>query len=198
MTRGDSSTRETILNAAWELFAALGYDGTGGEMIADAAGVPAAEIGAIFGNKLGLYREILKRAHDQDMILVQEMAANYTRDRDGLHFLVDRYLDYCCENPRVVALWMQRKMRDAADLDEVEREYASAPLAGVGRMVGDLFRPGLDAELTSWMIIWFIQIFVHSGIPDEHGRRVGCEDTQQLRRFRRQVHEVVDALLADA
>src|SRR5258708_2273586 len=59
-------TREAILAAADALFAEHGFDGTRVDSIAALAGHNKTLIFRYFGNKLGLYAEVLKRA-DQEM-----------------------------------------------------------------------------------------------------------------------------------
>lgn len=57
--RGAESTRDALMNAATELFAARGFDGTKVDQIADTAGANKALISYHFGGKQGLYNEIL-------------------------------------------------------------------------------------------------------------------------------------------
>lgn len=57
--RGAEATREALLDAATELFAARGFDGTRVDQIADQAGVNKALISYHFGGKRGLYNDIL-------------------------------------------------------------------------------------------------------------------------------------------
>src|SRR5438067_12849186 len=59
-------TRETILNAAEAVFAEHGFDGTSVDAIAAEAGYNKSLIFQYFGNKLGLYTQVLKRA-DREM-----------------------------------------------------------------------------------------------------------------------------------
>jgi AcrR family transcriptional regulator len=193
----DTIQREEITRAAWDLFAALGYDGTTMEMIADAAGVPAARVREEFGGKLEIFQLILERAHAADAQVLRELGKGYTGGPEGLHSFVDRYLDHCCDSPKITALWMQRKMLDAVDLRDVDRKFSYPPVARIVSGVGDIYKPGLDPELVAWMLIWYIQTFAYSGIPVPDGQRLGCDDREELARFRRQLHLVIDALLAD-
>lgn len=57
--RNTEATREALMNAATELFARRGYDGTRVDQIAERAGVNKAMISYHFGGKKGLYNEIL-------------------------------------------------------------------------------------------------------------------------------------------
>src|SRR6266699_2033761 len=59
-------TREAIVNAAEAVFAEHGFDGTSMDAIARASGYNKSLLFQYFGDKLGLYTQILKRA-DKEM-----------------------------------------------------------------------------------------------------------------------------------
>ncbi len=50
----------------------------------------------------------------------------------------------------------------------------------------------MDTELMIWTMMVIIQSFTRSGIPDEHGRRLGPTDPRATRRFRGHVHALLD------
>lgn len=60
-----TSTRSTILNAAGQVFAELGYAGATNRAISDRAGTNTAAIAYYFGGKDGLYEAVLIEAHQQ-------------------------------------------------------------------------------------------------------------------------------------
>ncbi len=60
------ATREAILAAAEASFAEHGFDGARIDSIAEASGYNKALIFRYFGDKLGLYTEVLKRS-DQEL-----------------------------------------------------------------------------------------------------------------------------------
>ena len=75
-----SATRDRLLNAAAPIFAAKGYRAASTREICLAAGVNAASIHYHFGDKAGLYREVL-------VAPVRGMAANATHfNQPGLSF----------------------------------------------------------------------------------------------------------------
>lgn len=63
--REPSVAREAILNAAEEIFARDGFDGARVDAIADGSGYNKALIFHYFGDKLGLYREIVCMRRDE-------------------------------------------------------------------------------------------------------------------------------------
>ena len=65
--------REAILNAAEEIFARDGFDGARVDAIAEASGYNKALIFHYFGDKLGLYREIVCMQRDESEFQRTEM-----------------------------------------------------------------------------------------------------------------------------
>ncbi len=65
--------REAILNAAEEIFARDGFDGARVDAIAEAAGYNKALIFHYFGDKLGLYREVVCMQRDESEFQRTEM-----------------------------------------------------------------------------------------------------------------------------
>lgn len=86
---GDSGTRDAILGAARELFAAKGYQGASLRAIAAAAGVDPALIRHFYGDKDGLFAATLEFAIDVGPRLHEVLEG----DRDGLgRRFADMYL----------------------------------------------------------------------------------------------------------
>ena len=77
---GDSGTRDDILRAARDLFAARGYDGASLRAIAAQAGVDPALIRHFFGDKDGLFAATL----DFSMDARRRLRGVLEGDRDGL------------------------------------------------------------------------------------------------------------------
>ncbi|MCD0450265.1 TetR/AcrR family transcriptional regulator [Actinocorallia sp. API 0066] len=195
MTEPASETGQRLLASALGLFAELGYDQTTSQMIADGAGLPVGAVRAEFGGKRELYLSVIKHVHEEEQRLLEHMMAEYTHDAAGIHRLVDQYLDHFVDHPRSAALWMQRRMYDAADLREIEINYSYPQIAAVSELTGDLVRPGVDMELVIWTLVWTVQTFVYGGIPDERGGRSTASDPRAVNRFRRHLHSSIDPLL---
>ncbi|GLW06600.1 hypothetical protein Misp01_17300 [Microtetraspora sp. NBRC 13810] len=208
MTCADGRQAETILRVATRLFAALGYDGTSTSQIAEAAGLDLATVNRAVGGKRELYLAVMDRAHHAERAAIAAAIAEFTgpgRDAPGsasavVHGTLDRYLDFCAENPDVAALWIHRWLADAADLTELEGRYAKPLIA----MVLDAMAPALaggdidekvDLPYALRSVVWCVQGFATAGMLDEQGRRLGFSDPRTLRRFRAHLHGMVHRIL---
>jgi TetR/AcrR family transcriptional regulator len=111
------STRETILSAAETLFAERGFDGTSVDAIASQAGYNKSLIFQYFGDKLGLYSQVLKRSDQELGTLMERTFAPMTlrladesvvlqaeEFRAFLVTTVQDIFDYLLEHPRLVRI----------------------------------------------------------------------------------------------
>ena len=124
--RGDSA-REAILAAAERVFARAGFSGTTTAAIAEAAGLPKANVHYHFGSKHGLYREVLARTlHDWLVPL------------DGLVPEAD---------PRAALEdYIRAKMAMSAERPDASRVFANELLHGAP-VLGDLMRTELRSAV---------------------------------------------------
>lgn len=112
-------TREAILNAAETIFAEHGFDGARVDAIARLAGYNKSLIFQYFGDKLGLYVEVIRRA-DQEMSAIQNRLLDSLRAdaasisdpgrlKDVLAIIVGTLFDYLVEHPRLIRMlsWEQ-------------------------------------------------------------------------------------------
>lgn len=112
--RRGETTREAILTAAEVVFAEHGFDGARIDTIANVSGYNKNLIFRYFGDKLGLYTQVLKRA-DREMgellarvfapLLEDETAASQARQfRAFLETMLQTLFDYLLEHPRFVRM----------------------------------------------------------------------------------------------
>lgn len=197
MTLGDNTAdaSERILRTATGLFAALGYDGTSAQLIAEAAGVDIATLGRLVGSKRDLYLTVMQRAYETEHQALEAAVAEFTPDVAGLRLLVDRFLDTCVSHPEVPALWMHRWLSDAADMAQLEDLYVKPMFSMVARAVRTAARPGTDVEYSVLSVIWCVHGFIQSGVYDERGHRHGPESAKALARFRAHLHRQLERTL---
>jgi TetR/AcrR family transcriptional regulator len=107
-------TREAILNAAEEVFAEHGFDGARIDAIAAAAGYNKSLIFQYFGDKLGLYAAVVRRADEQTRVLQnrafmelggENLALNPEQIRELLRDYTGWYFDYLVEHPQVMRIF---------------------------------------------------------------------------------------------
>ena len=129
--------REAILNAAEEVFAEHGFDGARIDAIAAAAGYNKSLIFQYFGDKLGLYAQVVRRA-DAEMselqaqmmaLLVEDNAAvDANKFRALLRTFMNVYFDYLVKHPRFarILVWemaegwqTMSKIFSQRDMDDV-------------------------------------------------------------------------------
>ncbi len=148
-------TCEAILDAAEEIFAENGFDGARIDAIAAKAGYNKSLIFHYFGDKLGLYAEVLKRA-DKDTRELQERVLiplleneSIASDAQGFRALLETTVtvlfDYLVDHPRLVhiILWEQAEgwqtyakiaaQFDTEDVEQFEKLFHTAREAGLLR-----------------------------------------------------------------
>lgn len=152
-------TRETILDAAQALFAEHGYDGASMDAIARSSGYNKSLLFQYFGDKAGLYAQVLKRADREMAVLTgrvfapwladEALAGDAARFREFLRGACAAFFDYMVAHPQVMRLfnWEQAggwqafsqvaSQFEPQDLARFETLFSQARAAG-------LLRPGLD------------------------------------------------------
>jgi TetR/AcrR family transcriptional regulator len=111
--RGEQ-TREAILTAAEAVFAEHGFDGARIDVIAETSGYNKTLIFRYFGDKLGLYAEVLKRIDQQASELQarlmgplfedETIASDAQRFRAFFKTAIGAFFDYMVEHPRVMRI----------------------------------------------------------------------------------------------
>jgi len=114
-THDAQRARDAILDAAEEVFAEHGFDGARIDAIAAAAGYNKSLIFQYFGDKLGLYAEMVRRV-DQDtneiqskivaVVLEDETFLQADRFKDLLQKFMVGYFDYLVKHPRITRIFM--------------------------------------------------------------------------------------------
>lgn len=147
--------REAILNAAEAVFAEHGFDGARIDVIAKASGYNSSLLFHYFGDKLGLYVEVVKRA-DREMTELQvrvlaplledeTIVSNVHAFKALLEIIVTALFDYLMAHPRFMRmlLWEQAEgwqtfsrtvsQFDTEDADQFEALFRKARSAGLLR-----------------------------------------------------------------
>jgi TetR/AcrR family transcriptional regulator len=168
--RDAARTRAVILDAAEAIFAQHGFDGARFEAIAQASGYNSSLLTRYFGNKLGLYTEVLKRADQKMSAFLARMFAPLLEDgtivsdvhrfRGFLRIIFGAVFDYMVDHPYLMRMvnWEQAeggqiivKIASHFEPDDLARFktlFSQARAAG-------LVRPELDVAV---MVVLVAQI----------------------------------------
>jgi TetR/AcrR family transcriptional regulator len=159
-TRDAERTRQAIVEAAEAVFAEHGYDGARIDVIAQISGYNKSLIGQYFGDKLGLYTEVLKRT-DRDLTALQArilaplleqntVAMPAETFRAFLSIVVQTMFDYLLDHPHFLRIltwemaegWQTYKQivsqLQSEDREQFERFFQQAEQA---RLLRSRFTP---------------------------------------------------------
>ncbi|ROO86016.1 AcrR family transcriptional regulator [Actinocorallia herbida] len=182
---------ERVLAMAARLFGRLGYDATTLEMVRGAAGAGAEDSVLLKSGKDELYLAVLRGLYEMES---ESLEAAY-REGDGgiagLHGLVDAFFDFVIDHPEFAAMWWQRGLKDASDLPPLEQDYPPPLLTYLAERPWPGLPGTLDRHFLSWIIVWTVSGFIHSGYPDETGRRRHADHRPTVALVRARLHDLV-------
>ncbi len=191
--RDAEAARQAIIDAAEQVFAENGFDGARIDAIAAAAGYNKSLIFHYFGDKLGLYREIVSRARDQFQGWFGRTLAPFARNdalpldagtvRAFLETFVRWYFKMLVENPRLVRMvvweaaegwhtftWSQRKPEEIeanrAIIDFIRRAQQA------GLIVAELDAVQLMMNIANMCIFHVVSLPLQEQLKDITGEPV--------------------------
>jgi len=116
--RSSAATREALIDAATELFAERGFEGTRVDQIAQSAGVNKAMISYHFGGKKSLYNEILaatlNEAHDR----FHEIRHSAAPADDRLRDFIFAFADLAATQPALPVMVIREVLSGGLHIDE--------------------------------------------------------------------------------
>ena len=171
-------TREAILSAAETIFAERGFEGTSVDAIASQAGYNKSLLFQYFGDKLGLYSQMLKRSDREVGALVGSVFAEVSSrlaDENGtlraeefrafLVTMVRSIFDYLLEHPRLVRILNWEMAAGWQTLAGIASQFApedlarAQPLFERAREIG-LLRPDFVPTVQFMMLVPWCQIYL--------------------------------------
>lgn len=99
-----SATRDHILQSALKIFAECGYAATSIQTIVDNARVSKPALYYYFGDKAGLFRALVERAHDERLRLMQEAAAKGGAVGEKLENILTAVFEFTLKNRELMRL----------------------------------------------------------------------------------------------
>jgi AcrR family transcriptional regulator len=171
MDTSSDSEGDRIVQAATQLFAALGFDATTTELIADSAGVEVAEVRRSFRSNVELYREVMKRASRAEAEALAEAVIAFTPTRQAMERILDAYLDFYAARPDLLGLWLHRRTGDAADTLDLDERQARPKLAWFADAIKDHVPDPESLDYALWTFPWVVSGFLGHGMVHADGRR---------------------------
>src|SRR3989454_2213305 len=98
--------RESVLDAAFEEFAARGLDGASTEAIAERAGISQPYVFRLFGTKKELFKAVVARCFRQTLEAFQR-AAEGKRGEEALHAMGETYAEQLLPDQTRLQVQMQ-------------------------------------------------------------------------------------------
>jgi TetR/AcrR family transcriptional regulator len=145
------TTRETLLAAAREAFAAGGLEGARVNDIALRADVNKQLVYHYFGSKDGLYTAVLEDVYSEIRQQEQQLELSALPAEEAMRRLVEFSFDYLAKHPEFVALLADENAQKGRHLQDSPRvEKMNRPIIDLIRetlergMAESVFRKGLD------------------------------------------------------
>ena len=173
--------REAILNAAEIVFAEHGFDGARVDAIAETAGYNKSLLFQYFGDKLGLYEAVTRRADREitefEMRILapfledETIASDAHRFKTFLETLIGGLFDYLLDHPRLtrIIIWEQAEgwqtyakfisRSDIEDVDQFRALLYKAHRAGLLRSDIDPIIQLTIAEQLCWAYLSTIPLY---------------------------------------
>ncbi|MDX6741119.1 helix-turn-helix domain-containing protein [Actinocorallia sp. A-T 12471] len=186
---------DALLGAARRLFAALGYDGTTVEMIADASGRDIAAVKRA-GGKRGLYETVMEGLRQSYLSFYEDLYREIPGDARGMHDRLDRVIDIHLEYPELASLWQHRSLSDALDLSDLEKRFRQPAREHLREVFGLEPLDDSEYEMVASVFEWCVYGFVTGGVlrTDGPGRP---DDPKQRTQFRDYMHHLLDLITKD-
>jgi TetR/AcrR family transcriptional regulator len=162
------ATRQAILAAADALFAEHGFDGTRVDSIAALAGHNKTLIFRYFGNKLGLYAEVLKRADQEMGVLLARLFAPLVEDptivagprrfKAFLEGTIGAFFDYMVGHPRLARMLNWEQAAGWQTLDRLASQFEPQDFSRLTLLfrqaqAAGLLRADLDVVLAVLLVL---------------------------------------------
>ncbi len=178
--------REAILDAGEEVFAEHGFDGARIDAIAKISGYNKSLIFQYFGDKLGLYAAVNRRADEQTRgwqndalsALTSGVALDANQIRDLLRKYVSQYFDYLVEHPRILRIfnwelaegWQTFSKilteRDFDDVDQFRPVFDKLQKTGLIRAEPNVFLQYTSALFLCHVFLAIVPLY-HVLLPSE-------------------------------
>ena len=174
-THDAAGAQEAILNAAEVVFAEHGFDGARIDAIAKASGYNSSLLFHYFGDKLGLYAEVVKRADREVTAFQVRMLAPLLEDetissnphklKAILEMIVIALFDYLVEHPRLMRLLLWEQAEGWQTYAKIISQFSTGdtePLVTLFRKAHNagLLRSDFDPLIQVTMVLQICQSYL--------------------------------------
>lgn len=196
--RNPDASRQRILAAATEVFAAQGLDGARVDEIAERSGINKRMLYHYFGSKDELFAAVLVELYENISGQSAALDLHTEAPLKAINRLVDFAIDFYLDNPHTITLLNDENLHKARHLSESGRvraihkpfeEMIDAVLRR-GAASGEL-HSGLDAAHLYITIVGLIYYYLSNGhtLSLVYGRDL--YDPKELRARRQHMHDVI-------
>ncbi|MCK5410916.1 MAG: TetR/AcrR family transcriptional regulator [Gemmatimonadetes bacterium] len=121
----EPTTREALLEAGRELFAAAGYHATSIRSITGSAGANLGAVTYHFGSKEGLYHAVLENALAPFRRVVRVAAESRTAPLEGIEAFLRAFFQHLLDHPELRALMLEQLASEGPLPEPVKRTFRS-------------------------------------------------------------------------
>ena len=196
--RDPDASRQRILSAATDVFAAQGLDGARVDEIAEQSGINKRMLYHYFGNKDDLFGAVLHELYETICRQSAALDLDEGSATEAIHRLVDFALDFYLDNPHAMTLLNDENLHKARHLKKSGRVRAiHVPFEDMidavlkrGVESGD-FRDGLNAARLYITIVGLTYYYLGNGHTLSLVYDRNLYDPDELRAWRAHMHDVV-------
>lgn len=196
--RDPDASRQRILSAATEVFAAQGLDGARVDEIAEQSGINKRMLYHYFGNKDELFGAVLDELYETICRQSAALDLDAGSAPEAVHRLVDFALDFYLDNPHAMTLLNDENLHKARHLKKSGRVRAiHVPFEEMidsvltrGVESGE-FRSGLNAARLYITIVGLTYYYLGNGHTLSLVYDRNLYDPEELRAWREHMHDVV-------
>ena len=194
---GGRPTGDVILRAAAPLFARRGFDAVSMRVVAEAAGVDVATIHHHFRSKQVLYEACFAVVYEAERWTLEPAVAAAVSSVDGdliegLHRVVDAFVDFAEEHPENTALWLRRWL-DPERHQGIDERFSAPLYAQVEELLRAANKAGVIDEPQPHLAVRSLIWAVHAHVVQALGGPVPPDSSFALRSF---VHRWLDRMYA--
>jgi AcrR family transcriptional regulator len=147
-------TRQRILDAAVQLFALNGHDGTTVRDIASAASVPHTSIPYYFQTKEDLWREAVAQMFER--LRTDVGGVDLAEGPEGYRQFIRRYVRYCARHPEHARLMVHESIRGGDRLDWAVANFLRPGHKSIGPTSAQLMAGGSLPSIWPWSMAFML------------------------------------------